>query len=779
MQWDSSEKIYCATVESECKDGHQQRKGSNKIVEKKWNCDICGTQINCRKDNLVRHYRNIHKTVYTGGRTAKAKHTCFDQNCNEVFFHQNKLVIHMRDKHDVNINNETFVFQSLNDFISWKEKEEAENFVYFSRRNSAKEYKLNTKRYYFHCQHDGSPSVHRKKSDVDYQPLFKRKRGHARFSNTCPAIMNVQEDLKSGKVEVSYIKWHSHDVSVDNVIFHPVPSSSKRIIISKLQNGVSVEQIFEEINNLSRENRSDINNKRLISTDIIEKLRSLHCADNVAPVISDRKNIQASDDLHKTIDKLSKETYCPIFVYKAVGMRATIHSSNNDCLLIDNNVFLLGIQTKEQNRYFNLFCNILFVEVSEYYTSDKLSITTIKVLNEKEEIIPVVHFVTNTQEFQIMITFFAELRLRCSVDWKCDVLMSDGNVDYVAFESVFGKHTQHVICKWHLHKIWGIKIQEENTEDVDEQRKIYFSLIALLEARNVSVFKIMCENFIKIFEKYFPKFTEYFITNYLNNVKIWASCYRYTNPYAFYDFVIYQNMFSRKIRGNKKANDYYETVEQLLLLLLKIEQKNYTKITYPTFENRSNIVIEHNNSLNITDECVKCVATVDQNVNDKNSKWIINDNDLSYEVEIELEICKIDFCVEKCLELSCFGLCCHLYKCTCRNKFKLCRHLHKVHSLRVAPLIGLYDPMTNIVEDTEKDVNIDNSSILGENICNMVEKKTVHEKLVVEGSLTESIKQKLTQLSHLVDSEQCSCDTLENVNMGLDQIINFIHGSNN
>ena len=35
----------------------------------------------------------------------------------------------------------------------------------------------------------------------------------------------------------------------------------------------------------------------------------------------------------------------------------------------------------------------------------------------------------------------------------------------------------------------------------------------------------------------------------------------------------------------------------------------------------------------------------------------------------------------RCLELACYGLCGHLYKCNCLDISNICKHIHKVHSL--------------------------------------------------------------------------------------------------
>ena len=53
----------------------------------------------------------------------------------------------------------------MEQFLSWKEKEELNNYVYFSKpyKESASN---NFKNTYFVCQHDGKDRAHRKKDEL-------------------------------------------------------------------------------------------------------------------------------------------------------------------------------------------------------------------------------------------------------------------------------------------------------------------------------------------------------------------------------------------------------------------------------------------------------------------------------------------------------------------------------------------------------------------------------------------------------------------------------------
>lgn len=55
----------------------------------------------------------------------------------------------------------------------------------------------------------------------------------------------------------------------------------------------------------------------------------------------------------------------------------------------------------------------------------------------------------------------------------------------------------------------------------------------------------------------------------------------------------------------------------------------------------------------------------------------------TYVVCLSTEVCHEDLCFERCIEMSCLGLCSYMYTCSCEDKSLLCKHIHKVHSVRV------------------------------------------------------------------------------------------------
>ena len=481
------------------------------------------------------------------------------------------------------------------------------------------------------------------------------------------------------------------------------------------------------MNNLyeCRNDRQSFGSKKFIPKETIERLSRLSMPDSTLPGETDI--ITASTvSIEEQLQILRNENYCPILLYKSSKDPGTF---NEQLIFEDDYLFVLGIQTKEQLSYLEKYAKkIVFIDVSEYYTLRRLSVITLKVLNENDVLLPVAHLITSSREVYHLEAFFYEMKSRCSDDLECHIIMGDDSgLEYMAFQKVFGENIVHVICKWHLHRSWCLKIREEQRSE-EQQQQVYLSLVSLLEEKDTQRFEMMITDFVKTFDSSFPNFVLYFINTYSVNPKSWASCYRTNIAYANYDFALYQHRFQKQLRVNKKAKDNNETVGQLLDLLLKIEQKDYIKQILPmTIVSTTNVLLEHVAGINIPSDCIE----------EDKLTWTLNFDGSTVKVELRSDVCRLDFCVGKCLDFVCFGLCEHLYRCSCKCSIKLCKHMHKIHSLR----IGLHSINDVLVVDPE------------------------------QREIQAQIQIKLNQLSELILNEECSTVALVEINKQLDLAI--------
>ena len=139
------------------------RLGTDKYTEEciegfKFKCDICSKLFN-RKDSLKRHYISVHHTEKLVDNVKRTK--CFHSGCSKELYHNKKLLEHMKAEHNINIQGENLTFDSIDEFMKWKEEEEASNYVYFSKHGGDKVTKNGSISYYY-CQFDGVSKPHRK-----------------------------------------------------------------------------------------------------------------------------------------------------------------------------------------------------------------------------------------------------------------------------------------------------------------------------------------------------------------------------------------------------------------------------------------------------------------------------------------------------------------------------------------------------------------------------------------------------------------------------------------
>ena len=80
----------------------------------------------------------------------------------------------------------------MQEFFSWKEKEESENFLYFSKQRGTSNSGIASNMYYV-CQHHSHSKAHRRKEEPD-QKTNKRYHHHKRIKRDtfCQAKMNVK-----------------------------------------------------------------------------------------------------------------------------------------------------------------------------------------------------------------------------------------------------------------------------------------------------------------------------------------------------------------------------------------------------------------------------------------------------------------------------------------------------------------------------------------------------------------------------------------------------------
>ncbi|XP_071506424.1 uncharacterized protein [Diadema antillarum] len=202
-------------------------------------CSLCQTRFTFRT-NLNRHNRNIHKRG-----TARGRASCSFPGCTAKFYHQTKLLSHFETAHGQITEKMDISFPTAEKFLAWKTQEEKENFVLFTKQRGDIDH-LSVVHQHYICQRDGSARSHTAKNKMARKTDRRPRKGVVKTNLVCPARMLVRRCKKSGRVDVAYYKSHSHAVSPDDAVHHPLPDGVRKEIRDKLKSGVSVEHIHEE-----------------------------------------------------------------------------------------------------------------------------------------------------------------------------------------------------------------------------------------------------------------------------------------------------------------------------------------------------------------------------------------------------------------------------------------------------------------------------------------------------------------------------------------------------
>ncbi|XP_065642869.1 uncharacterized protein LOC136074474 [Hydra vulgaris] len=221
----------------------------------------------------------------------------------------------MQEYHKGKFSTETYEFSSESKFLTWKEKEEINNYVFFSKQTGSKQSSKETKTSYFICQVDGHSKPHRSAKEPPRKKNKRYFRGSVKSDAFCPARMIVNMK-KNGTTNVL------------NQVYHDLRES-----FGERENRVNGDNIvLTKSNLLTKKNISDI-------TRVIKKGCQLHPDDSTSTYL--------------LVQKLMCEEFNSILVYKPQGQPAIIGPKVYDDIDINKDLFVIAIQTK-QHCYTNI-----------------------------------------------------------------------------------------------------------------------------------------------------------------------------------------------------------------------------------------------------------------------------------------------------------------------------------------------------------------------------------------------------------------------------------------
>ena len=98
--------------------------------------------------------------------------------------------------------------KNMQEFFSWKEKEESKSFLYFSKQRGNSSTEIGSNMYHV-CQHDGHSKAH----EPDHKTNERYNHGRIKRDTFCPSRMNVKLHESDSTVSVTYIRANKEKVS--------------------------------------------------------------------------------------------------------------------------------------------------------------------------------------------------------------------------------------------------------------------------------------------------------------------------------------------------------------------------------------------------------------------------------------------------------------------------------------------------------------------------------------------------------------------------------------
>eukprot|EP00794_Sanderia_malayensis_P020831 gene20831-22875_t len=529
---------------------------------------------------------------------------------------------------------------------------------------------------------------------------------------------------ESGGIEVTYISTHNHPVQFRDTEHHPIPPTIMESVKSKLLLGASVDNVHKDLRE-GADVRNDRNSDKKISKKHAVTKRNLR---EIARKLKVNRRMHPDDatSVFHIVKKISSEQFDPVLLYKPQGEDVVVGPDDMHGTPRETQTFLFAMQTKEQLAMFEKHASKIVCLDSTHCTNKyDFKLVTLVVPDELNKGYPVAHLISNHEDEETLHYFFEAIKKRCSSDIKVNAVMTDDdNTGWKAFSSVFGNDAHHLLCKWHIHRSWRRRLHSLFPKDREVQSELYQGLMVLLEERDSTKFEAMCSAFIEKYAAVSEEFVRYFNEVYMNRPEKWAMCYR-NFPHANTDTNMFVESFHNRLKTYYMQRRRTRRLDDLINLLLTIEEDDYWRhrldIMYGKDERVKTTVNRHKRAMQIKDVDV---SQVTQNVwkvrsqvpsssqpdgaehESKGESYQIVDEmgmanttetlhtglDLDkdnehgktiYKVEKKRDECYEDLCFTRCLELSCVGLCSHLYQCSCPDQSPMCKHIHKIHSLRV------------------------------------------------------------------------------------------------
>ncbi|XP_030843627.1 uncharacterized protein LOC115924911 [Strongylocentrotus purpuratus] len=627
---------------------------------------FCCTRCNnlfTQKTNLQRHVRKVHKETTT----SNARTSCIRPGCKEMFYHKTKLMQHLEEDHGICLQKSELSFATVEKFLAWKEREESQNFAYFSKERGAIQSSLCIHQTYA-CQRNGSSRSHKAKGSPARTTSRKKSQGCVKTDMICPARIITAKCLKTGNLKVTYYSSHSHRLLSSDIKFHPLPQKLRDDLKLKIAFGVTVEDILKD---LSRPNHSNIGNLTVFKKQLnISRHHMQQMRRNIFKrAEKNPEGLDSISGLAILLEKHRAEGHNPIMMYKPEGGQYIIGKLEGDSLAVEDSPVVVGVQTKQQLHMLQLFTvKYLCVESVQY---QNYLLVNVSMRDDYGRGSPVAHLICSPDDQAALFYFFQIIAESFNKSMMAGVLTDESSSCINILLAVFGENLSHVFCKRLVHHDWLHQLQVL-VADKELRREIYTSLVLLMEETNLNQFTSMTSTFLNRYQSKDKSFVVYFKESYLDRCPQWATCYGNYSSDPNHT-TMYDEAFHKPLKAYLDSESKEGEIYDLVAFLVKTADEHSDQSLLQSCLQPTQTVglrSRHEEALQIPLECVTRMMAKMYSVK--------TETELLHVKRVK-KFCPEASCSPQCLHVSCVELCPHLYTCTCGEESHLCPHIHRVH----------------------------------------------------------------------------------------------------
>ena len=402
-----------------------------------------------------------------------------------------KWIQHLTIQHKANIDVQTLSFDNYKEFVSWKEEEEFKSDSQYVQKCSSR-LVGETRTWYFYCNRAGTYTPR------GHQVRQTKSQGTNKIGTQCTAHIKDKLNEDTGCVDVTYCGTHTHPIRLSHI---RIPKQTRVSIAAKLQQGVSMEQILDDI----RDSVTDkLGREHLVRRQDLHNVKAQFNIDDVIRHKNDLSSVTA------WVEEMSTLEYNPVLIFKPQGVGSHTGTGGD---------FMLVIQTQFQCDMLKMFgSNAVCIDSTHGTNAYQCNLTTILVIDEYGEGLPVGWMVSNREDKDMLTAFFRAVRKRTGGINPQWLMTDDAEQFHNAWKEVFGGgSTRKLLCAWHVDHAWRKAIRQ-HIQEKEKQIEIYHQLRVLLTETEESKFRVTLQEFLSYTEKYHYDFYNHFSMYYCRRV---------------------------------------------------------------------------------------------------------------------------------------------------------------------------------------------------------------------------------------------------------------------